>query len=530
MRFALRRVVNVPGFSLSVIVILALGVAAAATMASVLNALAFKKLLRPNPDALISVTSTDSRGLVRGIPVAAVDRVRDANLAADAWCGYSTTLDATESGGRVMEMFGEVMTGDCLPLIGVAPVMGRWFTPDEAPVTGPGKPVMVITDTFWTAMFDRQAAALGSTVRIADTDVTVIGVMPPAFDGFSPETATGYIVPFNAHRPIANARLLARLPDGSSVSGLESQLKAFWPSLLDAVVPASPTRAQTIAETGVSIEPIAGGFSTLRRLYAAPLQRMAILAGALLLLVSINVGGLLVSRVMARSQEFASMRAIGASTFRIARPLASEGLIYAIAGAALGVPLSFAASAAFATLLPTGNVPWNIDLTPDPRVLAAIVATSMAVALVIAALPIWLATGQRAGLGITRAVARSGAGWARGLLVVQVAVTLMLVFSAGLIVRSFNTLRALDRGYSRDHLLSLRLAVNPGGYRGMDATAYYRSMIDRARALPGVESAGLPRFFGTLNGSTFEAPVGLHGSGEPVSTGMVEYISPGYSS
>lgn len=527
MRFALRRVLHVPSFSLSVILILGVGVAAAATIASVLNALAFKKLSLPSPDALISVMSTDTQGLSRGIAVAAVDRVRAANLAADGWCGHSSILDATESGGRVLEVFGEVMTGDCLRVIGVTPALGRWFTPDEAPATESGQPVMVITDSYWAAMFDRSAAALGSTVRIADSSMTVIGVMPPAYDGFSADSGTGYILPFNAHRPLANARLLTRLPHGGSLSGLESQLRTLWPSLLEAVLPAGPTRAQTIAETDVLVEAIPSGFSTLRRLYSTPLQRMAVLAGALLLLVSINVGGLLVSRVLARAHEFAAMRAIGASTVRIARLLAFEGLIYSIAGGAVGVPLAYLASAAFVTLLPTGNVPWNIRLTPDPVVLAAIVAMSIAVASVIAALPIWLAARQRAELGATT-VSRGSNGWARGLLIAQVAVTVVLVFSAGLIVRSFNTLRNVDRGYRSDHLLSLRLAANPGGYRGMDAGAYYRSMIDRALALPGVESAGLARYFGTLNASTFDAPVGLSGSSESLTRAMIEYVSPGF--
>ncbi len=528
LRFAIRRVLNARGFSLSVVLILGIGVAAAATMASVLNALAFKQLSLPEPDTLVSVMSTDKAGLARGVPVAAVDRVRAANLVTSGWCGYSSALDATESGGRVVEIFGEVMTGDCEQVIGLVPALGRWFTPDEAPATGSSKPVMVITDSYWAAMFDRRADVLGATVKIADANVTVIGVMPPAYDGFSADTSTGFILPFNAHRPMANARLLTRLPEGTSASGLQSQLKTLWPSLLEAVMPAGPDRAQTIADAGVLVEPIAGGFSTLRRLYTAPLQRMAALAGTLLLLVCINVGGLLVSRVIARSHEFATMRAIGASTHRVVRPLALEGVLYSAAGAAVGVPLAYLASAAFLTLMPTSNVPWNIRLTPDPMVIAGIIVTAMTAALVIAALPIWLATRTRAALGTTRTASQTSSGWARGLLIAQVAVTVVLVFSAGLIVRSFNTLRSIDRGYDSERLLSLRLAANPGGYRGMDAGAYYRSLIDRALAVPGVESAGLARYFGTLNASTFDAPVGLAGSAENLSAGMIEYVSPGF--
>lgn len=528
-RLGLRRVLRTPGFSVSVVVILGVGVAAAATMASVLNALAFKPLSLPDPKSLVVVSSLDQRLRPRNTVLPALERLRAAELAADGWCAFSSGLDATESAGRVLESWFEVMAGDCTKVLGLTPVLGRWFTSEETPVTGSGTPVMVITDRYWKNMFDRSPDVLGRVVKIRNVGVTVIGVMPERFTGFSQDYERDFILPFNAHRPSSGANMfVGRLKPGATLEQLRAQVRTMWPSLLDAVLPESPTRAQTIAETSAEAESFAGGTSILRRLYTTPVQRLAVLGGALLLLVCVNVSGLLMSRIAARVPEIAAMRALGAGPLRIARQLVTESTIFAIAGALLGVPLAYAASGAFTALLPTGNTPWTIRTTPDPMVLGGIVAGTFAMAFLIAALPIWLATGTQARLRTDRTVSRATSGWAKTLMVAQVAVTVVIVFTAALIVQSFNGLRRIDRGYDSENLLSLRLSANPAGYQGMDAVAYYRSLIEQMRALPGAQSVGLARFFGTINASPFEQPVGFSEASDNVTAGMTDYASPGF--
>ena len=528
-RLALRRMLHSPLLSVSVIVILGTGVAAAATMASVWNALALRTVNVPDPESLVAIISYDKRLLPRNTPLPAIDRLRAAELAADGWCGFNTTLDATESGARVLESYGELMAGDCETVIGIRPAVGRWFTSDEAPLTGPGKPVMIITDRYWTKMFDRRLNVLGRTVKIQNVTVTVIGVMPPRYTGLNQDLQADFILPFNAHRPSSGANMmLGRLKPGATVQTLSAQARTLWPALLESVLPDSPTRAQTLAETTGGAEGFAGGTSTLRRLYTAPVQRLSALAGLLLLLVCVNVGGLMVSRIASRASEITAMRALGASHWRIARQLIAESAIFATAGALLGVLLTFTASGAFTMLLPTGNLPWTIDTTPDPLVIAVVAMGIVVMTFVIAALPIWLAIQTKAQLRTDRTVAHAIGGWAKALLVAQVAVTVVLVFTAGLIGQSFNVLRTVARGYDREHLLSLRLSANPGGYQGMDAGVYYRTLIERVRSLPGVRSVGLARYFGTINSSPFNSAVGLADSTENLTDGMIEYVSPGF--
>lgn len=527
-RFGLRRVFGSPGFSLSVIVIIAAGVGVAGAMASVLNALAYRTVALPDPATLVLVTSRDKQDFQRLTPLAAVDHLRAADLVADGWCAYNSTLDAIASNDRVTEAGGELLSGDCPAVMGVAPALGRWFTSEEAPLTGPGKPVMVITHRLWQRLFDGRADVLGQQVRIQNATTTVIGVMPESYRGLSQDLSSDYILPFNAHRPSTGGLLLARLRPGASVEQLQTQIQTLWPTVLDEVLPPSPTRAQSLTEWSGRAESLSGGFSTLRRLYSAPVQRLTWLSGALLLLVCVNVGGLLVSRVASRSPEIAAMRALGASSLRIARPLAAECAVYGVAGSLLGIPLAYAGAAAFATLLPIGNRAWTMVTVPDAFVMAVIVGASLLVALVIAALPLWLATRRTPQPRSDRSVSRATSRWAQSMLVAQVALTVVLVFSSSLIVRSFTALRNVDRGFESERLLSLRLAANPAGYQEMNAAAYYPALVARVAALPGVQSVGLARYFGTMNIQMTGQPVGIADRADIVTTGDTEFISPGF--
>jgi putative ABC transport system permease protein len=529
LRLALRRILHSGSFSICVVLILSAGIGVAGAMGSVWSALAFRPLNLPTPETLVAVSSLDPQGFGRNTVLPALDRLRAADLAATGWCAYNSTLDATESGGRVLESGGELMAGDCAKVIGVEPVRGRWFTTEEAPLTGAGRPVMIISYDYWHRMFDGAADVLGRSVRIQNVSLTVIGVMPEGYTGISPDLDADFILPFNAHRASSGAfKFLGQLKPGATLDQLHAQVRALWPSVLEAVLPPSPTRAKTLSELSGGAESMTLGLSTLRRLYSTPVQRLAILALALLVLVCVNVGGLMVSRVAGRAPEIAAMRALGASPMRIARPLLAECTVFAIGGALLGLPLAYVAAGAFRRLFPTGNRPWSMATTPDPGVVVAIVAGSIVVAFLIAALPAWLATRIAPQFYSARTVSFAPSRWSKALLIAQVGVTVVLVFTSGLLIRSFNGLRSVDRGYEAEQLLSLRLSANPGGYQGLNAPEYYRMLVDRVTAVPGVQSVGLARYFGTMNVQMTGQPVGFAGTDATVSTGDTEYVSPGF--
>ena len=527
MRLGLRRVRHSIGFSLAVITILSIGVAAATTMGSVLYALAYRPLPLPDAAQLVTVGSYDQQHFARTTPLTTLNHLRAADLPVEGWCAQSGTIDAVESGGRVLEANVDVLVADCQKVIAVAPALGRWFSSDETPVTGPGAPVVVITDRFWRRMFDGASDVVGKTVRIRDTNAAVIGVMPPVYEGFSADSINDVIIPFNAHRPASgSSRYIARLRDGASLESLQAQVRTMWPAVLEAVLPQGPTREQSLKEWSGDAEGIAGGFSILRRLYAEPVRRMALLTVALLALVSVNVGGLMIAKLSGRVIEISAMRAIGASTRRIVFPLATEGGILALLGTLLSVPLTVVAASQFSTLLPSGNMPWTIKTTPDPVVFAAVAAGFVVLALVISVVPIWLVARRPAAWRADRTVSRTSNRWAQAFLISQVAVTIALVFTCGLVVRSFYGLRSVDRGFRADHLLTLRLSANPGGYKDIDAATYYRSLVERMQSLPGVQSAGLARYFGTINSTMVGLPIGFADRTDTVTSAAMDFVSP----
>jgi len=175
-----------------------------------------------------------------------------------------------------------------------------------------------------------------------------------------------------------------------------------------------------------------------------------------------------------------------------------EAVLLSLGGCAIGLPLAYVAAPAFVILLPRGVVPWTISFTPDGRIIAAAVGMAMLVALVITAIPAWIATRRSVALGTDRRVTRATYRSAQVLLVLQVAATLVLVFGCSLLVRSLVALEHVDRGYGANDVLSIRLTSTAGGYSKLDQPAYYRELVARVAALPGVTSVGMARYFGTV--------------------------------
>lgn len=179
-------------------------------------------------------------------------------------------------------------------------------------------------------------------------------------------------------------------------------------------------------------------------------------------------------------------------------------------------------------LLPWGNSPWGITLTPDHRVLAALMLVAVTLVCAIGALPVRLALGGRRVPDSARTVAQSGGRLGQVMLVAQVATTVVLVFGAGLIVQSLNALLSTDRGFASTRVLSLRLNATAGGQSRLDQTAYYPALVERLAALPGVESVGFARYFGTINARLTPQPVVFAGETEGTAAGVMEYISPDF--
>ena len=507
---ACRRAVRTPLFSLTLVGILGVGIGATTTMVSVLDTLLWRPVAMPQPNELVAITTVLPDGAPRGLPHASAERVTRAALPVDAWCAYSGNRSfATRVDGRVLPVGGALMSAGCADVMRVAPVMGRWFTAVEAPVTGGGQALAVITNRYWQRMFDSAPDVLGRAVRLNEGPVTVIGVLPASFAGFEKDLATEIITPFGVFQPsIGIWNVVGRLRPPMSLDALRAQVTALWPDVIQDTAASAPNPTEA-AQLQVQVQSAATGFSLFRRLYAPSLRSVTTLAVLLLLLTCINASGLLAAKVASHHDEILVMRSLGASGWRVVRQLLAEAFVVACLACGVGVVIASAATRAFRALLPWGNLPWTIDFTPDIRILAAVAGACLVVTWWITMVPAWLATRAQRAVQSSRTVTRGASRWSNAMLMGQLAATVVLVFACGLLVRSFTSLANVDRGFDHQRLLSVRLLPGPGGHENLKQQEYYPRLLQQFAALPGVESAGFARYFGTIPAQLPPQPIAL---------------------
>jgi predicted permease len=511
--------------------ILGFGIGASATTLSVVNAFMWRPVNVPNPEQLVIIGSRSKDDLMRTIPLPMIEALARSELSSDAPCAYSTSITATDINRQPGLTSLMLVAGDCFATLQVQPLLGRVIGPDEAPFQGKGSAVAMLSYGYWQRMFGGAPDVVGKTIRIETATATIVGVLPAHFTGLNKDLDAAVVVPFNSYRThTASPFVLARLRGGRQLTQVESQLRTVWASALDVALPATLTGAARRASLDAEpeVRSASAGHSTLRNLYGSTFVNIAWLTGLLVLLTSINVGGLLCSRMAAKLPELAILRGLGATPARIVRTILMETVLLSLGGCALGFPLAYVAAPAFVTLLPVGNVPWTISFTPDARVLAVAVGIAMIVAVVITAIPAWIATRRHSlALGADRSVTRATYRSTQVLLVLQVAATLVLVFGCSLLIRSLVALEHVDRGYRADDVLSIRLTPTAGGYSTLDQPVYYRELVGRVTALPGVTSVGMARYFGTVpNERAWYGPVSWSGEEQAATTAIYEYVSP----
>lgn len=537
-RYALRLLRRSPGFAATAVLTLALGIGANTAMFTVLNALVMQRLPIKDPDALIGVSGRNDRGQPRSTPITAVEEIaRDGPL--EDVCAYAGGLLITvEAGGAPAQAVAADVTGRCFTTFGVTPILGRPILETDAPILRPGNRVAVIGHRFWTRMFGADPSAVGRTIRVDGVELTVIGVLPLGFGGLHVDSGVDVFVPFDTifrapanRRPLAS-HLLGRLRPGVSLELAAAQLETRWPAVLEAAVPTTlpaVERADLRAARPI-VRRMGTGLSTYRDRYSGPLTLVLGLTALLLMLACVNLGGLLLTRLTARGTELGVRLALGGSRWRVAQQMLVESLLLSLSGAVLAVPLSFGIVAPLASFIPKGYVERTITFTPDLRVLAVTAFVGLGVGIVMSALPVWVALRRQASLHIdpNRTVVGARNRWARGLLVVQVALSVVLLVGAGLLVRSLYLLQHRDLGVRTERVLNAKLMPVPNGYRGLDQASYYPALLEKIAAIPGVRSVGFARMFPRMAVETSPQPITFAGDSPRGVNGWLEGTSPGF--
>jgi predicted permease len=535
-RQALRHLRGSPGFAAAAILTLAVGIGANTAMFSVLNALVLRPLPIRDPHGLISVSGRNTKDQLRLTPIPAVgDLSGDGPL--QHVCGYNGgVVLAVEAGGTPTQSIGALVTGQCFTAFGVAPILGRPILDDDAPLNRPGNRVAVIGHRFWTRMFGADPNAVGKTFRTEGFELTVIGVMPPGFGGLHADIGADVFVPFDTifpartdRRPGAN-QILGRLREGVSLEQARAQLEARWPALLEIVVPPtlSPAERADMRDARPRVERIGTGTSFYRDRYVRPLTIIIGLTGSLLLLTCVNLGGLLISRLAARGPEIAVRLALGGSRQRIAQQMFVEGLLLSLGGVALAIPVSFAIVGMLTSFVPRALVERTVTFAPDLGVLGATALVGLVAGLLMSALPIAIASGRQATAygAWNRTIAGTTSRWARGMLVAQVAVSVVILIGAGLMIRSLYLLQGVDPGVRRDGVAIVRVMPLPNAYRDLDNASYYPALVEKVAALPGVRAVGLTRLFPRLTSESAGQPIAFVGDPPGDAKATLEATSP----
>jgi predicted permease len=503
-----------PGFTAVAILTLALGIGANTAIFSIVDALLLRKLPVPNPDELVWVNSTGTFGRpAEGSEVETYYAYRDKAAAFASVLAFSriAPYELTYK-ERKIPASGELVSANYFAALGVRPFAGRLLADSDEH----GPPALVVSFVFWNRELHSSQDAIGRAITFGDQSdatrtgsvpqhtFTVIGVAPPEFFGAKVGESPDFYTPLNSTELPSQdywqtqwVTILARLQPGVSIAQAQTVLDPLLREIEKTSTLPQIERDEEFAH--VLITPAARGLSDARTKFSLPAQTLMVVVGLLLPIACGNVANLLLARGMARKREFTVRLALGAGRWRLIRQLLTESTLLAIAGAVAGLAVGQWTSRHLRASLSTPQLPVVLSTSLSVRTLL-FTASALAFTVIVCGLAPSLAAtrGELAeelkvqGPASHRSSAQSRLGSV--LIVAQVALSMMLLATAGLLLHTLYNLETFDAGFERDKVL----IVTMNGYsssRTRDQVAqFYSQLLDRVKQLPGVHSASYSSF------------------------------------
>jgi predicted permease len=527
-RYALRTLRRSPGFSIAAILTLALGIGANTAIFSVIDAALLRPLPYPDPDRLVEVVrqyrARGSSGIETSQDGAAWELLRDHSRLLDyaamgpGWNGVNLATN-----GKAQYVAQQRVSAGYFRVLGLVPARGREFTREEDRDGGPA--AVILSHDLWMRLFNADPGIVGRTVLLRGEPHVVAGVMPA---DFRPIVHTDVWTPL---RPSTkgegsgqNYHLIARLRPGVSIEQGSAEVQSLGERLLEGrkLPPDSWVR--------FGVVPLARGLADDIR---KPLYILWIAVALVLLIGCLNIAGLMLVRAAGRTREIATRVALGGGQGAVLRQLLTESLVVAALGGLAGVALGYAGIRGLAVFVQDALGVWQ-ELRLDWRVLAATAAISVVTSLLFGLMPALKAARLDVRTGLvegSRGVAGGTSRWPRRLLVFgEVALGMVLLVGAGLMIRTFFSLRQQSPGFDGTNVLTANLSLQDARYGGAEqVNRLFTESLERIRALPGVESAAvgltLP-YERWLNMGFLRAD--QVGTGARTTITGLNYVTPGY--
>ena len=548
LKYGLRTLAKNPGFTAVAVLSLALGIGANTAIFSLIDAVMLKMLPVENPQQL-TLLNWAAQGSPGVMPANGIIHSLSGNMNQDKTgrltstsFSYPTFEQIHGSNEVFSKVFAfadpdpvnfyadgqaawanaELVSGDYFAGLGLGAVAGRTIT--EADDKPGAAPVAVISYGSWERRFGRETSAVGKAITINNVPFTIVGVTRPEFFGLQPGRSLDVWLPLHTQPQVEPdwteggrskflrgddwwIDIMGRLKPGVTEQQARAALEvAFQQSMAaqQAAAPqngVSPESSKAGTQAGASdlphleLAPASKGLDDLRQQFSQPLYILMAVVGLVLLIACANVANLLLARATARQKEIAVRLAIGAGRRRLIRQLLTESVLLSALGGAIGLVLAYWATSVLVAFMSSGREPVVLTVHPDPRVLGFTAAISVLTAVLFGLAPAFRGTR----LDLTPALKESAAAGARapratrsrlgkGLVVAQVAMSLVLLVGAGLFVRTLQNLENINVGFNRYNILLFGVAPGMNGYQGEKLASFYQELQRRLEALPGVRS------------------------------------------
>jgi predicted permease len=559
LRLAFRGLRRSPLFATVAILSLALGIGANTAIFTLIDQLLLRKLPVRAPDELVMLFQRGSHNgsnmgaRMHSYPIYQ-DYQKRAEPLAEVICrrliAASVSID-----NRTERVAAEMVSGNYFTTLGVQPALGRVFNSQSDDQVYQGHPVAVLSYDYWTSRFANDPSVVGKKILVNDHPMEIVGVSARGFSGLDPAESPQIRVPIQmkpimapewgwVHMDDRRARwvqVFARLKPGYTVESAKAPLQGLFTQIrqYEMTLPAAKDWSQYSREQFMKgqllVEPAAMGYSELRNSFSTALVVLMSMVGLVLLIACANVANLLIARAFMRQKEIAVRLSLGASRGRLVRQLLVESLVLSITGGLLGLGLAVVLTRTLLALVPSEGQPLLITAHPDPRILVFTLVLSFATGIIFGLVPALRASRPDPWTTLKDTMGSiAGTGGSlflrKGLVTAQVALSFLLLFGAGLFVRSLQNLKTTDTGVGLDNLVTFQLSPTLNGYDAPRSVQLYRTLLERLRSAPGVKSAAFAAV-AILAGDEWDSSMAVEGhtfaDGEDRQAFM-NSVSPGY--